>query len=122
LAYIPKPALAMKMPANQIPRRRRPPFALHRPNASRIVRCPHGLAFVAQGVAQRSSHSGSVSQFRQNATVTRSVALPSEARWQSIGGGDEEPSVRTDAIDALRASRAKAVNFSACEVPCSLSL
>ena len=63
-----------------------------------------------------------LSPFRQNATATHAVALPSEARWQSIGGGDEEPSVRTDAIDALRASRGKAVNFSACEVPCSLSL
>jgi len=37
----------------------------------RDVRCPHRLAFVAQpGVAQRLSHRGSVSQFRQNATVT----------------------------------------------------
>jgi len=36
----------------------------------RDVRCPHRLAFVAQpGVAQRLSHRGSVSQFRQNATT-----------------------------------------------------
>jgi hypothetical protein len=59
----------------------------------RDVRCPHRLAFVAQpGVAQRLSHRGSVSQFRQNATAmhfdtSRTERTPARVAFRDLAAG-----------------------------------
>jgi hypothetical protein len=82
----------------------------------RDVRCPHRLAFVAQpGVAQRLSHRGSVSQFRQNATAThRKQVVPAGEREvgddrNGVGRQGGQGWVRSRAVDVAAAPRGVAL-------------